>query len=174
MTDLDKKLEKAARECSEEAVRRTFAAGLPITVLVGNRIVRQWADGHEEGTGEGAASAMAKRFRMVAGPNGSGKSTLVSRLVEDYAVNFYTMLNADRVARRYAQGGHDVPKNKIQARYVLSLANLPGAMPHLSRAYFFDNSGARMRHLASFSRDDGMVVHVPTSELPRWFCQNHL
>ena len=48
MTDLDKKLEKAARECSEEAVRRTFEAGLPITILVGNRIVRRWADGREE------------------------------------------------------------------------------------------------------------------------------
>lgn len=48
MTELDKKLEKAARECSEEAVRRTFEAGLPITILVGNRIVRRWADGHEE------------------------------------------------------------------------------------------------------------------------------
>jgi hypothetical protein len=45
MTDLEKKLEKAARECSEEAVRRTFEAGLPITILVGNRIVRWWADG---------------------------------------------------------------------------------------------------------------------------------
>ena len=48
MTDLDKKLEKAARKCSEEAVRRTFEAGLPITILVGNRIVRRWADGREE------------------------------------------------------------------------------------------------------------------------------
>ena len=40
---------------------------------------------------------MIKRFRMVAGPNGSGKSTLVSMLARDYAVNFYTKLNADDV-----------------------------------------------------------------------------
>ena len=38
---------------------------------------------------------MTKRFRMVAGPNGSGKSTLTAWLMRDYAVNFYTMLNAD-------------------------------------------------------------------------------
>ena len=38
---------------------------------------------------------MTSRFRMVAGPNGSGKTTLVSWLARDYAVNFYTMLNAD-------------------------------------------------------------------------------
>jgi hypothetical protein len=48
MTELDKKLAKAARECSADAVRRTFEAGLPITIQVGNRIVRRWADGREE------------------------------------------------------------------------------------------------------------------------------
>jgi len=48
MTELDKKLAKAARECSADAVRRTFEAGRPITILAGNRIVRRWADGHEE------------------------------------------------------------------------------------------------------------------------------
>lgn len=40
---------------------------------------------------------MINRFRMVAGPNGSGKSTLAAWLARDYAVNFYTMLNADDV-----------------------------------------------------------------------------
>ena len=47
-TELDEKLAKAARECSRDAVRRTFAAGLPITILDGNRVVRRWADGREE------------------------------------------------------------------------------------------------------------------------------
>ena len=40
---------------------------------------------------------MTKRFRMIAGPNGSGKSTLAGLLRRDYAVNFYTMLNADDI-----------------------------------------------------------------------------
>ena len=40
---------------------------------------------------------MTPRFRMVAGPNGSGKTTLCGRLVADYSVNFYTMVNADRM-----------------------------------------------------------------------------
>ena len=48
MTELDKKLAKAARECSADAVRRTFEAGLTITILVGDRIVRRWPDGREE------------------------------------------------------------------------------------------------------------------------------
>ena len=235
---------------------------------------------------------MINRFRMVAGPNGSGKSTLAAWLARDYAVNFYTMLNADdvyalvqrtqayfapfpidgaslaayaegtgyaeaekgrfssgeisvdadcvrfataesvnsytvallvnflqdecinrgisfsqetvfshpskvaalakakaagfrtylyyvatdsasinadRVAERYALGGHDVPPDKIAARYARSLANLPDAMPHLSRAFFFDNSGAEMRYLASYSEDSGLDIRVPEGELPKWF-----
>lgn len=235
---------------------------------------------------------MIKRFRMIAGPNGSGKSTLTVRLAQDYAVNFYTMLNADdvfarvkqsrayfapfpidgealagyaertdyadaekkrfrsgeivvdtdcvrfvseeavnsytvallvnflqdecimrgisfsqetvfshpskvaalekahrvgfrtylyyvatddvgvnvgRVAERYAQGGHDVPPEKISARYVRSLCNLPQALPFLSRAFFFDNSGTRMRYLASYSEDARFDLQVPEAELPRWF-----
>ena len=235
---------------------------------------------------------MTSRFRMIAGPNGSGKTTLVARLARDYAVNFYTLLNADdvfaqvkrthafsapfpidgnalvafaeqteyvdsekarfrtgeieveadcvrfrsdesvnsytvallvnflqdeciargisfsqetvfshpskvaalakaqaagfrtylyyvatddaginagRVAERYAQGGHDVPSDKIAARYIRSLSNLPKAMPHLSRAYFFDNSGAEMKYLACFSADAGLEIVAGPNELPRWF-----
>lgn len=235
---------------------------------------------------------MTRRFRMIAGPNGSGKSTLTAWLARDYAVNFYTMLNADdvftqvrrhraffapfpidgddlaayaerteyaeaekarfrsgeisvdadcvrflsgdsvnsytvallvnflqdecinrgvsfsretvfshpskvaalakahdagyrtylyyvatdnaginacRVSERYEQGGHDVPAEKIASRYFRSLANLPDAMPHLSRAFFFDNSGEEMKYLASFSDEAGLEVLIPEGELPAWF-----
>lgn len=238
---------------------------------------------------------MIKRFRMVAGPNGSGKTTLVGWLTRDYAVNFYTMLNADdvfaqvkrtkafflpfpvdsatlaayvestqydecekgrfrsgeiaiegdcarfnadeavnsytvallvnflqdeflnrgisfsqetvfshpskvaalakaheagyrtylyyvatddaginadRVVRRYAQGGHDVPPEKIAARYERSLANIASALPYLSRAFFFDNSNAEMRYLASYEAGAGCSLHVPAAELPFWFRHN--
>ena len=40
---------------------------------------------------------------MIAGPNGSGKSTLTAWLMKDYAVNFYTMLNADDVFTQVKQ-----------------------------------------------------------------------
>ena len=237
---------------------------------------------------------MTKRFRMVAGPNGSGKSTLTAWLIRDYAVNFYTMLNADdvfaqvsrtgaffvpfpidsealtayainteyaeteksrfrsgeiavtedcvrfksveavnsytvallvnfiqdecisrgisfsqetvfshqskidalakahtagfrtylyyvatdnprinkeRVEERYAQGGHNVPSEKIASRYTRSLANVKPAIPYLSRAFFFDNSGAEMRYLASYVCDEGFEMHCPENSLPRWFQQ---
>ncbi len=61
MTELDRKLAKAARECSAEAVRETWAAGRPICIvretwaagrpiciLVGRRVVLRWEDGREE------------------------------------------------------------------------------------------------------------------------------
>lgn len=48
MSEMEQMLAKAARECSADAVRRTFAAGLPITILEGNRIVRRWSDGRTE------------------------------------------------------------------------------------------------------------------------------
>lgn len=48
MTELDKRLAKAARECSAEAVRRTLAAGRPVTFIAGNKVLRRWPDGHEE------------------------------------------------------------------------------------------------------------------------------
>ena len=94
---------------------------------------------------------------MVAGPNGSGKNAAI---------------NADRVARRYAQGGHDVPPEKIAARYERSLANIAGALPCLSRAFFFDNSNAEMRYLASYEEGTGYSLHVPAAELPFWFRHN--
>ena len=78
-------------------------------------------------------------------------------------------INADRVARRYAQGGHDVPPEKVRERYSRSLANVSLAMPHLSRAFFFDNSGAEMRYIASYSDDGGFAIHLPKGELPKWF-----
>ena len=81
-------------------------------------------------------------------------------------------INADRVARRYAQGGHDVPPEKIAARYERSLANVASALPHLSRAFFFDNSNAEMRYIASYDANVGFALHVPSNELPHWFKRN--
>jgi len=78
-------------------------------------------------------------------------------------------INVDRVADRYAQGGHDVPLEKIESRYERSLANLPKALPHLSRAYFFDNSGGEMRYLASFADGEGLSVVADDASLPHWF-----
>jgi len=310
MDELDQKLAAAAKACSEDAVNRAFAAGLSILVARDGQLVRLFPDGREEGVGPVGAACLprgkvadfglrasaayadpVRRFRVVAGPNGSGKSTLRSWLTHDYAVNFYTFLNADdvsaevaragtafvpfaagndelrafvaassyadevklpfldgriridgecvrfadgaassyavalwvgflqaafvarglsfsqetvfshdskvaalakareagyrtnlyfvatddaainasRVANREKQGGHAVPEEKIAARYGRSLANVAVALPVLSRAYFFDNSGSTMRFIAEYDEEKGLLLKVSEKEIPAWF-----
>lgn len=233
---------------------------------------------------------MTPRFRMIAGPNGSGKTTLCGRLAADYSVNFYTMVNADRmfaeasatrnlqmpvpidanafarhlaassyppevlapfrdgrialdddcfrfrnartvttytvsllanfaqealieagqsfsqetvfshpskidalrrarergyrtylyfvatetpainafrVQSRVRKGGHLVPADKVASRYERSLRQIAPALPFLSRAYFWDNSGQDFRFLAEYEAGHGFVHMV--SRLPSWF-----
>lgn len=45
-----------------------------------------------------------------------------------------------RVSQRVAEGGHDVPDEKIRARYPRTLTNLRTALGFVDYAYLFDNS----------------------------------
>ena len=78
-------------------------------------------------------------------------------------------INLRRVANRHSQGGHDVPAEKIVERYKRSLAQVKYAIPVLSRAYFFDNSGPQMIYLGQYSQEDGFEFSVTPDRLPRWF-----
>ncbi len=49
-------------------------------------------------------------------------------------------INAQRVAQRVMEGGHDVPIPKIIARYYRSIANSIQAIMIADRAYFYDNT----------------------------------
>ena len=60
--------------------------------------------------------------------------------------------NVERVRLRVAKGGHDVPEERVWARYVRSLAQLPWFFRRADRAWVFDNSGATPR-LISEKRD---------------------
>ncbi len=72
---------------------------------------------------------MTKRFRIIAGPNGSGKSTLVDLLRRDYAVNFYTMLNADDIFAEVSKAHAYFPALPVDGesllRYVLQSEYAP-------------------------------------------------
>lgn len=68
-----------------------------------------------------------------------------------YVIGFYVLtcdpdINVRRVAGRVARGGHDVPEDKIRARYGRSLKNLPLLRELCDELYVFDNS---------FPRDEG-------------------
>lgn len=49
-------------------------------------------------------------------------------------------INIDRVAERYAKGGHTVPGNKVTARYNRALLYGAEAMRLVQRGYLYDNS----------------------------------
>lgn len=56
--------------------------------------------------------------------------------------------NVERVRLRVAKGGHDVPEDRIRARYERSLAQLPWFFDRADRAWVFDNSAATPRLVA--------------------------
>ncbi|MCA8910116.1 MAG: zeta toxin family protein [Planctomycetes bacterium] len=76
-------------------------------------------------------------------------------------------LNVQRVAQRVAQGGHDVPDDKIVSRYSRSLDLLAGAISHTNRAYIFDNSGDKPRRIAEIT--EGRSIHLEVQTGPEWF-----
>lgn len=49
-------------------------------------------------------------------------------------------LSAPRVAARVAAGGHDVPANKLAARYERLWPNIVAAVPRCHRVVFYDNA----------------------------------
>jgi predicted ABC-type ATPase len=76
-------------------------------------------------------------------------------------------LSEERVAMRVLQGGHDVPAEKLQARYPRTMKNLAKAIKELSHVLVFDNGDMRrpFRKVAAFERGKLIEKHTP---LPRW------
>jgi predicted ABC-type ATPase len=77
-------------------------------------------------------------------------------------------LSARRVAQRVAHGGHDVPLEKIAARYQRTLDNLKAAITALPDITIIDNSSATepYRLLARFV--NGNLVERADGPMPAW------
>ncbi len=73
----------------------------------------------------------------------------------------------ERVAMRVLQGGHDVPTEKLVARYPRTLENLARAIRELPHVLVFDNSDllAPFRKVAEFELGKPVTLNRP---LPRW------
>lgn len=73
----------------------------------------------------------------------------------------------ERVAMRVTQGGHDVPSEKLVARYPRILANLKAALRELPHVWVFDNDdlSTPFRLLAVFQDGEPVQLHQP---LPTW------
>jgi predicted ABC-type ATPase len=57
-------------------------------------------------------------------------------------------LNVERVKIRAAEGGHDVPIEKIHQRYWRSLEQFPWFLKNADRAWVYNNSGSALRLMA--------------------------
>jgi len=73
-----------------------------------------------------------------------------------------------RVAMRVSQGGHDVPSEKLRARFGRTLANLEAAIRELPHVLVFDNEnlGTPFRRVAVFEHARLTFRQNPW---PRWF-----
>jgi predicted ABC-type ATPase len=76
--------------------------------------------------------------------------------------------SAQRVAMRVSQGGHDVPDEKLHARFPRAVANLQFAIRRLPCVLVYDNSDLSLpfRMTAVFKNGQPVQLEEP---LPDWF-----
>jgi len=79
----------------------------------------------------------------------------------------HAAISIGRVEQRVAQGGHDVPVDRLLTRFPRTLKNLRGAVPIVNEAFLFDNSDpdAPYRPVAVYA-DGRLAEQFPP--LPRW------
>lgn len=72
-----------------------------------------------------------------------------------------------RVAMRVTQGGHDVPSEKLVARFPRTMANLKAAIHALPIVLIFDNDqlAEHFRKIAEFRSGKSVFIAEP---IPRW------
>jgi predicted ABC-type ATPase len=76
-------------------------------------------------------------------------------------------LSMARVMQRVEAGGHDVPDEKLLARYKRTMANLQAAIPLVDEAFLFDNSSASEPYRLVATYTQGRLA-VRSALRPRW------
>jgi predicted ABC-type ATPase len=88
------------------------------------------------------------------------------------------IVNIERVKARVELGGHDVPEDRIVARYHRTMRMLPEMLKRVDRAWIFDNTiktslpGFPGRLTVSITRNGQQLVVSPRYPLPRWVAEN--
>ncbi len=77
------------------------------------------------------------------------------------------LINISRVEQRVREGGHNVPKDKIETRYYRSLDLLLDAIKLTNRAYIFDNSDEESTWIAEIT--DAEDIEIKQDNVPDWF-----
>jgi len=76
-------------------------------------------------------------------------------------------VSEERVAMRVSQGGHDVPTEKLIARYPRILTNLHAALRELPHVWVFDNDDLAMPYRLVAVCEAGKVVRMK-QPVPAW------
>jgi predicted ABC-type ATPase len=107
-------------------------------------------------------------------PHGAKLAMLERAVLAGYAVVLVYVgvgsaeLAERRIDARIALGGHDVPRDRIAARYVRSLDNLAKAIAFVPRVELYDNSSSDepYRHVATF--EAGALTWRMRGIVPAW------
>lgn len=73
-----------------------------------------------------------------------------------------------RIARRYMDGGHEVPISKVISRYYKSLENAAQAIAIVDRAYVYDNSVNNALPQLLYRTIEGQLVKQYVENIPVW------
>jgi predicted ABC-type ATPase len=145
----------------------------------------RWPDAQVEHAYEAAALAAEHRARLIAARESFATETVFSHeskvaLLRDaeqagYRVVLHVVLIPEdlavaRVVDRVANGGHDVPEDKVRARFGRLWRHLRDAVVLVDEAHMYDNTMAAepFRLVASYIR--GQVIGSP--DWPAWAPQD--
>ena len=78
------------------------------------------------------------------------------------------LININRIAQRYLNGGHEVPISKTISRYYSSLKNISRAIKIADRVYLYDNSVENAAPKLILRTVDGIIAKQYTDDLPNW------
>lgn len=78
------------------------------------------------------------------------------------------LININRIAQRYLNGGHEVPISKTISRYYSSLKNISEAIKIADRVYLYDNSTENVAPRLILRSTDGRIAKRYTDDLPEW------
>ncbi|MBO7110432.1 MAG: zeta toxin family protein [Bacteroidaceae bacterium] len=78
------------------------------------------------------------------------------------------LININRIAQRYLNGGHEVPISKTISRYYSSLKNLSEAIKIADRVYLYDNSTENAAPRLILRTADGKIAKRYTDDFPEW------
>lgn len=85
------------------------------------------------------------------------------RIISIYVSTKSPEINIERVKKRVSEGGHDVPEDKLRARYERSMKNLPLLASLSDELYIYDNTST-LKLAGSIVNG---TLHLP-DDAPEW------